>query len=1588
MKPIRLLSAALAFASALATAAPPATLRQSSFGPPETFHEQRIIVKPKAGKAKAAAMQSLHAKTGAKVLKSFPAFAGIQVLQLPGGKPAAQALAEYRANPNIAYAEPDYRVSINAQPNDPRYLDGSQWALTNNGSAGVLGADIHAPAAWDIRHDAASIIVADIDTGARLTHEDLAANLWINPGETGLDANGHDKATNGIDDDGDGFIDDVHGINAITMDGDPTDDHGHGTHTAGIIGAVGNNGLGISGVAWHVQIMPLKFLAAAGYGYLSDAIICIDYARTHGAKVMNNSWGSAGYSQALADVIAAARAEGILFVAAAGNSGMDTDTLGSEFYPADYTLDNVVTVGASDSFDWRAYFSNFGSGSVGIFAPGMNIVSCGHAGGTNYITMSGTSMAAPVVSGALALLLAQFPTDNYLQIENRLYATVDRVDAFAENCRSAGRLNLARALASTSTRPANDDFTNSYALTAAPQLLGGSTVDATAEAGEPLHAGQPAGPSVWWKWTPSAPGEATLFTTNATFDTVLSVYTGTNLASLTLFTNSDDVSLTNTNSLVYFEPAMGQVYHIAVSGHAGQSGVFQVRNSFVPRPANDNFAAAVAITGSLTTVAGQNFAASPEPGEPAHAGQAAERSVWWKWTAPANRTATITTTGSALDTMLAVYTGTSVSNLTEVASNDNDPAGGTNSAVSFAATAGQTYFIAVDGKAAAMGAIAVNAPPMNDNFADSIALTGQFFNTAGINLFATLETGEPVHAVAGSGQSVWWNWTAPTFMPVAISTAGSDFDTVLAVYTGPDVAHLTLVAANDNDSYGGNTSLVVFNAQPAQKYFIAVGGAGGAAGGVQLSGSTRYLVRSVGAPEGYISQEALSQTWGAGMNNSNTIVGYAYDQTGQDRAFQWTPAGGLTLLASVNSHANAINDAGQICGDMIPPEIGMVMPTIWENSTNRLLGETPGQARAINSSGDCAGVAWVGDGFHAFSWDAGGEHDLGTLPGDDHSQAYGINSAGWIVGYSSSTNGGATPVLWTNGVAQALPLLAGHSYGSAMAVNDHNEITGYSGDGTGPTTAVVWRDGVPTPLSAGSAEGSTIVPLCMNQRGTIGGAAGFSGIFWESGAPRLLYEIMPYSSGWEFFAVTGINEQGNFGGSGYNVMGYAFLMTPIQIPGARSWVGDGLANVWNKVSTNWTLNLAPALYHNDEPVYFGDASTNTVVQLNEVVEPSVVVFDNTSRDYTLTGAGSISGAALVVQNGAGRVTVEGFHDYTGGTFLSAGTFNLLGELSGSTLTVAPGGTLTGSGTNHGALVVNGTLAPAGLRNAGSVTLNGGGTLRLDLSSNGPGVLRVTGGLNLAASSTNLFTVVLTATNLTGFNIDTNYSWPVITTTAGLTNFDAANCFLDTAALTNDFMGGTFTVTNVGTALRLVYTPHPAPVAADLTLTRAMGRPLAIGIGDFSARWSAAAPDMPTLLGVSPTSTNGTTVWADLEFLYYDLSPAVGADSFTYIITDTHPYGPYDTLRTATGTVFINVLPSAPQPQITSLTRSTPGGFALKFTGLPGHYYDAQRSINLVDWIDVANLLAPLNSEMQVDDFFAELGSNQPPAAFYRIILPW
>jgi subtilisin family serine protease len=405
----------------------------ASFGvlPAPRYAPGRILIKPRS-EIVSDQLKQFHASQGSVVLRKFTP-TGIQLIGVPDRESVQVMIERYQNSGLVEFAEPDYFVYASGKiPNDPFFTDGKLWGLHNTGqTGGSPGADIHAIEGWNLQASASNVVVAILDTGIRFTHEDLVSNLWVN--------------TN----------DNTHGFNGFTGTNNPADDQGHGTAIAGIIGATGNNGIGITGVAWEVRMMACKCLDDFGIGTESSVIACLEFAQTNGARIINASFNGPNFSDAVSNSIASLRDSGIIVVAASGDRmtfGANLDI--TPWYPACYDLDNIVSVGASGDDDLLWYRSNFGATNVDLIAPGLFLVStCMDADDaycpTNFPDadgeLAGTSFAAAHVSGALALILEKFPGEDYQTSIRRLLLAVDQIPGLEGTCVTGGRLNLAHA---------------------------------------------------------------------------------------------------------------------------------------------------------------------------------------------------------------------------------------------------------------------------------------------------------------------------------------------------------------------------------------------------------------------------------------------------------------------------------------------------------------------------------------------------------------------------------------------------------------------------------------------------------------------------------------------------------------------------------------------------------------------------------------------------------------------------------------------------------------------------------------------------------------------------------------------------------------------------------------------------------------------------------------------------------------------------------------------------------------------------------------------------------------------------------------
>lgn len=647
-----------------------------------------------------------------------------------------------------------------------------------------------------------------------------------------------------------------------------TEGCGHGTLVSGIAAGFNTNPLAgepTSGVARGARIISINIQSlfdtssgecSPGYSsclraFNSDVIRGLE--RVYALRNMYNIAAvnlshSAGVSSTacnsspMRSTIDLLRSERIATIISVGNDSNDAAVGDPSCISA------AIAVAASTKSDDRAASSNWGP-LVDLVAPGESVISSYVNGGsdTTFAISGGTSLAAAHVAGAFAVLREVRPDATITEIENALKNTGVSITS-AGVTKPRIHVDDARAALQSGTdldpaAPANNDFAEATVVAAAG-TLSGSNIGADAQPGEPLHAGTTsARKTVWWSYTPNQSGTVTITTQGSAFDTVMGVYTGSAVNSLALVGSNDDNPSSGLWSRVSFSATIDTTYHIAVAGYSSSAGsiILNVTGGYLTPPVNDDFAdrTVIAAEGAVT---GTNVAAGSELGEPLHASiTGADDSVWWSYIATDSGTVTVDTEGSAIDTVLAVYTGSAVNSVTEVASNDDNGTAGVWAQVSFEVEPGTEYKIAVAGKAGAEGAITLNvdeAPPLspaNDDFADRavIAAAG---TVTGTNVDAWEETGEPLHAgVAGARESVWWSYTAIYSGTVTVDTNGSAIDTAVGIYTGSAVNALTEVASNDDNGTGGTWSRASFPAVAGTEYKIAVAGKAGAEGAISLT---------------------------------------------------------------------------------------------------------------------------------------------------------------------------------------------------------------------------------------------------------------------------------------------------------------------------------------------------------------------------------------------------------------------------------------------------------------------------------------------------------------------------------------------------------------------------------------------------------------------------------------------------------------------------------------------------------------------------------------------------------------------------------
>jgi subtilisin family serine protease len=706
------------------------TRRMLELHPQATYDPESVLVRfdPSATPAARAAIRAL---VGGTKLQEWWLVSNLEHVKVQGD--VKLAVATLNATPGVMYAELDWFVRGDVTPNDPSF--GLLWGLNNtgqtvNGDQGAAGADINGPEAWNVLTGSSSFVIADIDSGVNYTHPDLAANIWTNSAEAG--------GTTGVDDDGNGYVDDVRGWNFVSNNNNPNDDNGHGTHTSGTFGAVGNNGVGVAGVMWSCRIMPLKFLNSSGSGAISGALSALQYAVAKGVRVSNNSWGGGGFSQSFLNAINASQTIGHIFVAAAGNASSNNDASAS--YPASYTSGNIIAVVATNNNDGFASFSNYGATSCDVGAPGVTIFS---TYGSGYEYLDGTSMACPHVAGVVGLVYARNPTWSWSQVRTQVLGTARTVSALSGRCATGGVVNAAAALGATAPPPpppppgpANNACAS--AQTVAYGTTAFTTVGATTDG---PAACVTTGNDVWFRFTACVSGTVTVQTCSlASWDTVVAVYSGS-CGALTQRACNDDAC--GTQSRAAFSATAGQVYLIRVGGYNGATGTGSISvtgPSCSPTGPANNACASATVVGN-GSFAGSTAAATND-GSASCGSSSTTRDVWYSYTATCTGVLTVDTCSAAsYDTVLSVHTACPGGTGNQLACNDDGASGtacaGTlRSYINLNVTAGTTYKIRVAGYNGASGTftlrIACGAGPANNECPcdwnhDGVVTSSDFF---------------------------------------------------------------------------------------------------------------------------------------------------------------------------------------------------------------------------------------------------------------------------------------------------------------------------------------------------------------------------------------------------------------------------------------------------------------------------------------------------------------------------------------------------------------------------------------------------------------------------------------------------------------------------------------------------------------------------------------------------------------------------------------------------------------------------------------------------------------------------------------------
>ncbi len=863
---------------------------------------------------------------------------------------------------------------------------------------------------------------------------------------------------------------------------------------------------------------------------------------------------------------------------------------------------------------------------------------------------------------------------------------------------------VSAAMPGTAAIPGNDNFATRTVISGANVSTIGNNADATIEPDEPNPSFE-AAKSVWWTWTAPADGGLTLTTSGSSFNTLLTLFTGNILSNLSLVAFNDEDPLGTTNvSRITVNVTAGTAYQIAVDGSMGATGSIVLQLALGPAatpPPNDNFANRITITGThLSNVTADNAGATREPDEPFHADALGGKSVWWTWTAPANGGVTLTTAGSVIDTILGVYTGNSLANLVFVAGNDEDPlsTAGLESRVTFNATSGTTYQIAIDGYDGDEGFIrlrldedSVFPVPSNDNFANRITLAGSNITTNSSNVGASFEIDEPMHLVTFGGKSVWWTWTAPSSGGVTLDTSGSVVDTILCVYKGSSLANLTFVAGNDEDyvTTVEGDSKCRFNVTAGTTYQIAVDGYDGDSGSIML-----HLVlgsaTAVPANDNFANRVVLTgsnpsssrSNRGATLELGEPLHDASYG--GKSIWWRWTaPGPGFVTVDTI----------GSLCDTLLAVYTGSALSDLVEvasddesggNYTSRVKFTTKSNVTyqiAVDGYDDDAGDITLHILFTQTSYSLAVTTNpvvagtVGVNPLPDQGGKY---APGSVVTLTATPSGNASFTGWTGDVGSTNNPLA-------LTMNSNKTIVA---DFYVPPTTKVW-----TGASAQSGD------WMDNDNWDAGAPIAGDKLVFPAGASRIASNTNNFPANTMFDSIT-------FGDAGYVLRG-----NPVSL-------NNGIVSTNTSGTSTISLNI---LLNAHQSFRCGNAGAGLEVAGGVNLGTRTLTVQATG-DVILSGV--ISGTGGIVKTNVGMLSMMGGNSntYTGSTMVNQGTV----ELS-KTGTAVIGPLIVGDGIGSPNADVVRFTRNSQLASSTAVTINSSGLLDLDSFTGVVGSLTMTGG---------------------------------------------------------------------------------------------------------------------------------------------------------------------------------------------------------------------------------------------------------------------